>query len=116
MRDADLRGIQQAGGFAAPIRIIPTAAAPDDNRERAGNNGVRWFRGLGAEDVLSLPLVDRASANDATVAQSLLAARRADRHVERWRHKSWNVYGAGTVTLYRAGRRETHEPGRAFTL
>ena len=75
MRDADLRGIRRAGGFAAPIRIIPTAAAPDDNHERAGNNGVRWFKGLGAKDVLSVPLVDRASANDATVAQSLRAAR-----------------------------------------
>ena len=62
MRDAELRGIQRAGGFAAPIRIIPTAAAPDDNHERAGNNG------------------------------------------------------AGTVTLYRAGRLETHEPGQAFSL
>jgi len=75
MRDADLRGIRRAGGFAAPIRIIPTAAAPDDNHERAGNNGVRWFEGLGAKDVLSVPLVDRASANDATVAQALRAAR-----------------------------------------
>jgi cyanophycinase len=70
-----LRGIERAGGFAAPIRIIPTAAAPDDNHERAGNNGVRWFKGLGAEDVLSVPLVDRASANDTTVAQSLRTAR-----------------------------------------
>ena len=31
-------------------------------------------------------------------------------------HGSWNVYGAGTVTLYRAGRLETHGPGRAFSL
>jgi cyanophycinase len=213
MRDADLRGIRKAGGFAAPIRIIPTAAAPDDNHERAGNNGVRWFKGLGAKDVLSVPLVDRASANDATVAQSLRAARliyllggftdylgrtlkdsrawqavleayrdgavvagssagamvmcqvyfdpRAGQVVEGlalvpnslvlphhdtfgkgWaarlreqvpdvtligideqtgtlndgEHKSWNVYGAGTVTLYRAGRLETHEPGQAFSL
>ncbi len=213
MRDADLRGIRRAGGFAAPIRIIPTAAAPDDNHERAGNNGVRWFKGLGAKDVVSVPLVDRASANDATVAQSLRAARliyllggftdylgrtlkdslawqavleayrdgavvagssagamvmcqvyfdpRAGQVVEGlalvpnslvlphhdtfgkgWaarlreqvpdvtligideqtgtlndgEHKSWNVYGAGTVTLYRAGRLETHEAGQAFSL
>ena len=213
MRDADLRGIRRAGGFAAPIRIIPTAAAPDDNHERAGNNGVRWFKGLGAKDVLSVPLVDRASANDATVAQSLRAARliyllggftdylgrtlkdslawqavleayrdgavvagssagamvmcqvyfdpRAGQVVEGlalvpnslvlphhdtfgkgWaarlreqvpdvtligideqtgtlndgEHKSWNVCGAGTVTLYRAGRLETYEPGQAFSL
>jgi hypothetical protein len=31
-------------------------------------------------------------------------------------HRSWNVYGAGTVTLYRAGRLETHEPGHVFSL
>jgi len=213
MRDADLRGIRKAGGFAAPIRIIPTAAAPDDNHERAGNNGVRWFKGLGAKDVLSVPLVDRASANDATVAQSLRAARliyllggftdylgrtlkdslawqavleayrdgavvagssagamvmcqvyfdpRAGQVVKglalvlnslvlphydtfgkdwatRLREQvpdvtligideqtgtlndgergSWNVYGAGTVTLYRAGRLETYERGEAFSL
>jgi cyanophycinase len=213
MRDADVRGIERAGGFAAPIRIIPTAAAPDDNHERAGSNGVRWFRGLGAEDVLSVPLVDRASANDATVARSLRTARfiyllggftdylgrtlkgslawqavleayrdgavvagssagamvlcqvyfdpRAGQVVEGlalvpdslvlphhntfgkgWaarlrelvpavtligideqtgmlndgERESWSAYGAGAVTLYRAGRLETHEPGQAFSL
>jgi cyanophycinase len=213
MRDADLRGIGRAGGFAAPIRIIPTAAAPDDNHERAGNNGVRWFKGLGAKDVRSVPLVDRASANDATLAHSLRTARliyllggfthylgrtlkdslawqavleayrdgavvagssagamvmcqvyfdpRAGQVVEGlalvpnslvlphhntfgkgWaarlreqvpdvtligideqtgtlndgEHKSWNVYGAGTVTLYRAGRLDTHGPGQVFSL
>ena len=31
-------------------------------------------------------------------------------------HDSWNVYGAGTVTLYRGGRIETHTPGKAFSL
>ncbi len=30
MRDPDLRAIELAGGFDAPLRIIPTAAAPDD--------------------------------------------------------------------------------------
>jgi len=196
-----------------PIRIIPTAAAPDDNHERAGNNGVRWFKGLGAKDVRSVPLVDRASANDATLAQSLRAARliylvggftdylgrtlkdslawqavleayrdgavvagssagamvmcqvyfdpsagqvveglalvsnslvlpHHDTFGKGWaarlreqvpdvtligideqtgtlndgEHKSWNVYGAGTVTLYRAGRLDTHGPGQAFSL
>ena len=213
MRDADLRGIERAGGFAAPIRIIPTAAAPDNNHQRAGNNGIRWFQGLGAEDVLSVPLTDRTTANDANVAQSLRAARLiyllggfthylgqtlkdslawhavmdayrkgavvagssagamvmcqmyfdpgAGKVVDGldlvpnslvlphyntfgkdWAprlmkqipdvtligideqtgmlndggHNSWNVYGAGTVTLHRAGRVETHEPGKAFSL
>ena len=40
---ADLQALQLAGGLAAPIAILPTAAAPDHNDERAGRNGWRWF-------------------------------------------------------------------------
>src|SRR5215472_11702888 len=75
MRDADLRGIQRAGGVAAPIRIIPTAAAPDNNHERAGNNGVRWFRSLGARNVVVIPVIDSASANAPQLAEQLRQAR-----------------------------------------
>lgn len=75
MRDPDLRAIELAGGFEAPIRIIPTAAAPDNNDQRAGNNGIRWFQSLGAKDVTSLPLIDKASANDESIAKSLREAR-----------------------------------------
>ena len=75
MRDPDLRAIELAGGFEAPIRIIPTAAAPDNNNERAGNNGVRWFQGLGAKDVISLPLIDKVSANDESIVTSLREAK-----------------------------------------
>ena len=75
MREPDLKAIERAGGFDAPVRIIPTAAAPDHNHQRAGNNGVRWFQGLGAKDVLSLRLIDRASADDENLAQSLSAAK-----------------------------------------
>jgi cyanophycinase len=75
MRDPDLRAIELAGGFDAPLRIIPTAAAPDDNHHRAGSNGVRWFQGLGARDVVSLPLIDKVSANDELTAKSLRAAK-----------------------------------------
>ena len=75
MRDPDLKAMELAGGFDAPIRIIPTAAAPDNNHERAGNNGVRWFQRLGATDVLSLPLVDRTSANDESIAKALREAK-----------------------------------------
>jgi len=75
MRDPDLRAIQLAGGFDAPIRIIPTAAAPDNNHQRAGNNGVRWFQSLGAKDVTSLRLIDKASASDETIAKSLREAK-----------------------------------------
>jgi cyanophycinase len=71
MRDPDLRAIELAGGFDAPLRIIPTAAAPDDNHRRAGSNGVRWFQSLGAKEVVSLPLTDKTSANDEEIAQSL---------------------------------------------
>jgi len=75
MRDPDLRAIELAGGFDAPLRIIPTAAAPDDNHRRAGSNGVRWFQSLGAKDVISLPLIDKASANDEEIAKSLREAK-----------------------------------------
>ena len=75
MRAPDLKAIELAGGFDAPIRIIPTAAAPDNNHQRAGNNGVRWFQRLGAKDVGSLPLIDKASANDESIAKALRAAK-----------------------------------------
>ena len=75
MREPDLRAIELAGGFDAPIRIIPTAAAPDNNHQRAGNNGIRWFKSLGAKDVLSVPLVDKVSANDENIVKSLRSAK-----------------------------------------
>src|SRR5215216_1474788 len=75
MRDPDLKAMDLAGGFEAPIRIIPTAAAPDNNHERAGNNGIRWFQSLGAKDVLSVPLTSRIRADDEQVAQSLRDAK-----------------------------------------
>lgn len=75
MRDPDLRAIELAGGFDASICIIPTAAALDQNHQRAGNNGIRWFQSLGAKDVVSLPLIDKASANDERIARSLREAK-----------------------------------------
>lgn len=75
MRDPDLRALALAGGFDAPLRILPTAAAPDRNHLDAGSNGVRWFQGLGARNVLSLPLIDKASANDEAIAESLREAK-----------------------------------------
>jgi cyanophycinase len=75
MREPDLRAIELAGGFNAPICILPTAAAPDNNHVRAGNNGLRWFQSLGARDVVSLLLIDKASANDPEIANSLRAAK-----------------------------------------
>lgn len=75
MRDPDRKAIELAGGLEAPIRIIPTAAAPDNNHQRAGNNGIRWFQSLGAKDVISLPLIDKVSANDESIVTSLREAR-----------------------------------------
>ena len=75
MREPDLRAIELAGGFDAPIRIIPTAAAPDKNHERAGNNGVRWFQSLGAKDVRSVPLISRIRAEDKNIIHALREAK-----------------------------------------
>ena len=71
MSEPDLRAIELAGGFNAPIAIIPTAAAPDNNHKRAGNNGVRWFQSLGAKNVFTVDVIDSVSANDANFAASL---------------------------------------------
>jgi cyanophycinase len=75
MRDPDRKAIELAGGFDAPICIIPTAAAPDHNHQRAGNNGIRWFQSLGAKNVVSLPLIDKVSANDEGIVSSLREAK-----------------------------------------
>jgi cyanophycinase len=75
MREPDLPAIARAGGFEVPIRIIPTAAAPDHNHQRAGSNGIRWFQSLGAQDVISLPLIDPVSANDEKIVQALREAK-----------------------------------------
>jgi len=75
MAAADERAIAVGGGRAAPIRIIPAAAAPDNNDLRAGANGVTWFQALGAGDVRSLPVIDRASADQSELAKELETAR-----------------------------------------
>lgn len=75
MSRPDLRALELAGGFDAPISIIPTAAAPDNNHRRAGNNGVNWFHHLGARNVVALPLIDKTSANDSTIATALRQSR-----------------------------------------
>ena len=75
MAEPDRRAIELAGGPNALITIIPTAAAPDNNHQRAGNNGVRWFHSLGATHVTSLPVIDKASANDPRIAAEIGQAR-----------------------------------------
>jgi cyanophycinase len=75
MSGPDLRAIELAGGPEVPIAILPTAAAPDHNHVRAGNNGVRWFRSLGASYIDVVPIIDRSSANDPALAARLRSAR-----------------------------------------
>ncbi|HET8910852.1 MAG TPA: Type 1 glutamine amidotransferase-like domain-containing protein, partial [Ktedonobacteraceae bacterium] len=75
MADPDRQALVLAGGMEVPVRIIPTAAAADNNQVRAGNNGVRWFQDLGARDVFSLPLIDDTSANDPQIADEIRQSR-----------------------------------------
>ena len=75
MREPDLRSVELAGGFDVPVRIIPTAAAPDNNHQRAGNNGIRWFQSLGAKDVIAVSLLSKIRAEDNNIAQSLREAK-----------------------------------------
>ncbi|MFN8414162.1 MAG: Type 1 glutamine amidotransferase-like domain-containing protein, partial [Anaerolineales bacterium] len=71
MSEPDLRAIELAGGLDAPVCIIPTAAAADHNHKRAGNNGVRWFKSLGCQNVFTVDVIDSKSANDSTLAASI---------------------------------------------
>jgi cyanophycinase len=75
MAEPDLRAIELAGGVDARISIIPTAAAPDHNHERAGRNGVIWFESLEARNVAVLPLIDRASADSPVIVAALRESR-----------------------------------------
>ena len=75
MAQVDQRALELAGGSQARISIIPTAAAPDNNHQRAGRNGVNWFTLLGASNVEALPLIDTTSANDSGIAASLRQSR-----------------------------------------
>jgi cyanophycinase len=71
----DRLAIQLAGGPDASISILPTAAAPDNNHARAAQNGVNWFKHLGASNVSSLPLIDNTSANDPAIVEALSQTR-----------------------------------------
>ena len=71
----DRRALELAGGSAVSVRILPTAAAPDQNHQRAGSNGVRWFRSLGASNVAAIPVIDTTSANDRALASEVAKTR-----------------------------------------
>jgi cyanophycinase len=67
----DRQAISLAGGPDVCISIIAAAAVPDNNHQRAGENGVRWFKSLGATHVTVLPIIDHSSANDRGLASLL---------------------------------------------
>jgi cyanophycinase len=75
MATADRKAMSLAGGPEASIGIVPAAAAPDNNHQRAGQNGVNWFKRLGAVNVSALPLIDRKSADDPAVVEALKNSR-----------------------------------------
>jgi cyanophycinase len=75
MAKPDKRAIELAGGSDVRVSIIPAAAFPDNNHQRAGQSGVRWFKQLGAKQVTLLPLIDQASANQSSVASVLRRSR-----------------------------------------
>ncbi len=71
---ADQAAIALCGRKDICVRIIPTAAAVDNNYRRAGSNGVNWFKSLGVDDVSSVEVIDQESANDQKNAQQIAAA------------------------------------------
>ena len=71
----DRRALELAGGYDAALSILPTAAAPDHNHQRAGQNGRRWFESLGARQVAVLPVIDRASADSPENAAAIQNSR-----------------------------------------
>ncbi|MBN1302813.1 MAG: Type 1 glutamine amidotransferase-like domain-containing protein [Anaerolineales bacterium] len=75
MSEPDLRAIELAGGLTTPICILPTAAALDNNHQRAGRRGLDWFSRLGAASVSVVSLIDRPSANDPEIAAALRSAK-----------------------------------------
>jgi cyanophycinase len=75
MAAADERAISVCGGRAQPVRIIPAAAAPDNNHTAAAANGVGWFQSLGAADVRAVDIIDRASADRPDLAKEIERAR-----------------------------------------
>jgi cyanophycinase len=75
MAAADKRAMAVGGGGTQPVRIIPAAAAPDNNHGRAAANGVGWFQSLGAADVRAVDVIDRASADRPDLAREIERAR-----------------------------------------
>lgn len=75
MSEPDLRAIQLAGGVDVPVCILPTAAAPDKNHNRAGNFGLHWFLRLGAKQVFIAGVIDKNTANDPAIAEQIRSSK-----------------------------------------
>jgi len=75
MEAADRAALALAGRRQGPLVILPTAAAPDNDAEGAGRNAVEWFRRLGEENIILLPIVDKKSADDPVLSNRLREAR-----------------------------------------
>jgi len=71
MEAADRVLLASAERKQGPIIIIPTAAAAENNAEGAGRNALKWFRKLGAQRIVSLPIVDKESADDPVLSNQL---------------------------------------------
>lgn len=74
MAAVDLRAMEVCGGRRASVRIIPAAAAPDQNHVGAGAKATAWFQALGAADVKAVGIIDRASAERQDLADEVANA------------------------------------------
>lgn len=74
MEEPDRKALALAGGENAGVVIIPTAAVPENDAEGAGNNGLKWFRSLGANNAVSVPVIDKETANDTELSNRLVQA------------------------------------------
>jgi cyanophycinase len=74
MAPSDRRSLALAGGNRARVVILPTAAVPDRNHQRAGENGKHWFCSLGGRRVEVLPLIDTLSAADPELGKAIHAS------------------------------------------
>jgi cyanophycinase len=74
MAQSDRRSLALAGGTQARVAIVPTAAVPERNHRRAGENGRHWFEILGGRQVEVLPLTSELSAEDPAVSKALKAS------------------------------------------
>ncbi len=75
MAAPDRRALSLAGGNHTRVVIIPAAAAPDNNHHQAGQNGVKWFQTLGADNIVAPPLIDRQSADDPAIVDMIRRAK-----------------------------------------